>query len=166
MRYFSRYFLFRFYVYVVTLECMLITLLRGCLMYTGPVVEVEETSLSDSEDEADAREHVATDEKEVTADGGDEKEVTADGGDEKEVTADAGDEKEVTADAGDEKEVTADTGEAQEEKPDNTDESKVKDQMVYIYSGTSLVRPPFGGRHVAFQEGWTLIRGRNQYIYV
>ena len=37
---------------------------------------------------------------------------------------------------------------------------------LYIYSGTPLVRPPFCIRKVASQEGWPLIRGRNQYIYV
>ena len=33
-------------------------------------------------------------------------------------------------------------------------------------SGTPLVRPPLLHKKVAFQEGWPLSRGRNQYINV
>ena len=44
--------------------------------------------------------------------------------------------------------------------------SRINIMLFYTYSGTPLVRPPLFTRKVAFQEGWPLVRGRNQYIYV
>ena len=38
--------------------------------------------------------------------------------------------------------------------------------IVIIYNGKPLVRPPLCTKKVACQEGWPLVRGRNQFIYV